>query len=167
MELTKEQMIRHIKPTIIKEPRLVKSTFVVYPKRLKPPKNKAVTKKQFAKLDPVYIKNNGDRKAPIKAEYNQNKTLAVPNRTLFILIDKYITIPKVPNINTIEKPPIIKLITSDDDTHTVATIPVTHKAQNMRTKTERIYSRNPLSTVVVWLLTGPFLKSNFLLIIYK
>jgi hypothetical protein len=124
---------------------------VVYPRRLKPPKKDAVTKKQFAMLAPVYIKNKGDKKAPTKTEYSQNKLLAVSNDIVFILMDKYITIPSVTNINKKENPPAIKLSISGEDMQIIETSPVAHNAINILVKTERMYFCNPLSKDI-----GPF-----------
>jgi hypothetical protein len=131
--------MRHIRPTNINDPMLVKSFLVVYPRRLIPPKKVDVIKKQLAMLDPVYIKHNGDKNAPINAEYTQNKALAVSKGILFILNDKYITIPNVASIKKTENPPVITSRISGDDTQIIATIPVRHNAMNIRVKTERIY----------------------------
>jgi hypothetical protein len=160
MELTNEQTMRQIRPTNINDPMLVKSFLVVYPRRLIPPKKVEVMKKQLAILDPVYIKHNGDKNAPINAAYTQNKALAVSKGILFILNDKYITIPNVANIKKIENPPVMISRISGDDTQTIATAPVMHSAINMRVKTERIYFCSPISNEPI----GPLLTLVFSII---
>jgi CRISPR/Cas system endoribonuclease Cas6 (RAMP superfamily) len=147
-KLITEQIIKHINPTNIKDPRLVKSFLVIYPRRLIPPKKVEVIKKQFATLVPVYIKNKGDKNAPIKAEYIQNKLLAISKDIVFILMDKYITIPSVASIKKKENPPAIKLSISGEDMQSIETNPVTHNAINILVKTERMYFCNPLSKAI-------------------
>jgi hypothetical protein len=144
----------------MKDPILVKSFLVVYPRRLIPPKKVEVMKKQLAALEPVYNRNNGDKKAPINAAYTQNKELAVSNDILFILRDMYITIPNVANIMKTEKPPLIRATISGDEMQIIETAPVKHRAINIRVKTERIYFCKPPSNEPI----GPLLKSVFSII---